>query len=71
MQNLLTKQEQEGAYNRKLHELTKKLSLKLPIDWGKYENHIFQISTFYEISVYAILNICENREFIVQPFSPH
>ena len=33
--NLLTKQELEGAYNRDLHELQKKLSLKLPHEWGK------------------------------------
>ena len=35
MQNLLTKQEPEGAYNTDLHELQNKLSLKLPYDWDK------------------------------------
>ena len=35
MQKLPTKQEPEGAYNTDLHELQKKLSLKLPYDWGK------------------------------------
>ena len=44
MQNLLTKQEPEGAYNTDFHELQKKLSLEQPYDWGKYENHIFQIN---------------------------
>ena len=40
-QNLLTKEESEGAYNTDLHELQKNC----------YLNHIFQINTFYEISV--------------------
>ena len=35
MQNLLTKQEQEDAYKTDFHESQKKLSLKLPYDWGK------------------------------------
>ena len=33
MQNLLTKQEPEGAYDTNFRELQKKLSLKLPYDW--------------------------------------
>ena len=35
MQNLRTKEEREGAFNIDLHELQKKLSLKLTYDWGK------------------------------------
>ena len=35
MQTLLTKQEPEDVYNADLYELQKKLSLKLPCDWGK------------------------------------
>ena len=35
MQYLLTKKEPEGAYNTDLHELQKKMSLKLPYDCGK------------------------------------
>ena len=47
MQNLLTKQEPEGAYNTDF-ELPKNCHL----------NHIFQINLFYEISVYTKLNVC-------------
>ena len=61
MQNLLIKQETEGAYNTDLHELQKNCHL----------NHIFQINTFYEISVYTKLNVCEDLEFIIQAFSSH
>ena len=50
MQNLLTKQESKEAYNTDLHELQKNCHL----------NHIFQINTFYEISVYTKLNVCED-----------
>ena len=48
MQNLLTKQEPEGAYNTDLNELPKNCHL----------NHIFQINLFYEILVYTKLNVC-------------
>ena len=34
-------------------------------------NHIFQINTLYEISVYTKLNVCEDLEFIIQTFSSH
>ena len=61
MQNLLTKQESKEAYNTDLHELQKNCHL----------NHIFQINTFYEISVYTKLNVCEDLEFIIQAFSAH
>ena len=71
MQNLLTKQKPEGACNTDFHELQKKLSLKLPYDWGKEENHIFQINTFCELSVYTKSNVCEDLEFIMQAFSSH
>ena len=40
IQNLVTKQEPEGAYNTDLHELQKNC-------------HFFQINTFYEIAVYT------------------
>ena len=30
-----------------------------------------QINTFYEISVYTKLNVCENLDFIIQAFSSH
>ena len=67
MQNLLTKQEPEGAYNTDLHEL-QKLSLKLPYDWGKYENHIFQINTFYEISIFVrTLNLLSKHFHPIRP----
>ena len=56
MQNLLTKQGLQGVYNTDLHELQKNCHL----------NHIFQINTFYEISVYTKLNVCEDLEFIIQ-----
>ena len=59
MQNLLTEQEPEGAYNTDLHELQKNCHL----------NHIFQINAFYEILVYIKLNVCEDLEFIIQAFS--
>ena len=59
MQNLLIKQETEGAYNTDLHELQKNCHL----------NHIFQINSFYEISVYTKLNVFEDLEFIIQAFS--
>ena len=61
MQNLLTKQGPEGAYNTDLHELQKNFQL----------NHIFQINTFYEISAYTKLNVCEDVEFTIQAFSSH
>ena len=61
MQNLLIKQETEGAYNTDLHELQKNCHL----------NHIFQINSFYEISVYTKLNVFEDLEFIIQAFSSH
>ena len=61
MQNLLTKQGPEGAYNTDLHELRKNFQL----------NHIFQINTFYEISAYTKLNVCEDVEFTIQAFSSH
>ena len=61
MQNLLTKQESKEAYNTDLHELQKNCHL----------NHIFQINTFYEISVYTKLNVLEDLEFIIQAFSSH
>ena len=57
MQNLLTKQEPEGAYNTDLHALQKHCHL----------NHIFQVNT----SVYTKLNVCEDLEFIIQAFSAH
>ena len=60
MQNLLTKQGLQGVYNTDLHELQKNCHL----------NHIFQINTFYEISVYTKLNVCEDLEFIIQAFFP-
>ena len=60
MQNLLTKQESKEAYNTDLHELQKNCHL----------NHIFQINTFYKISVYTKLNVCEDLEFIIQAFFP-
>ena len=56
MQNLLTKQEPEGVYDTDLHELQK----------HRHLNHIFQINTFYEISVYT-----KDLEFIIQAFSSH
>ena len=34
-------------------------------------NHILQINTFYEISVYSKLNVCEDLQFIIQAFSSH
>ena len=58
MQNLLTKQEPEGAYNTDLHELQKNC-------------HFFQINMFYEIAVYTNLNVCEGLEFIIEEFSSH
>ena len=61
MQNLLTKQEPECVYNTDLHELQKNFHF----------NHIFQINTFYEISRYAKLNVCEDLELIIQAFSSH
>ena len=61
MQDLITKQGPEGAYNTDLHELQKNCHL----------NHIFQINTFYEISVYTKLNVCEDLEFIIQTFFFH
>ena len=61
MQNLLTKQKPEGAFNTDLHELQKNCLL----------NCIFQIKTFYEISVYAKLNVCEDLKFIILAFSSH
>ena len=61
MQNLLTKQEPQGAYNTDLPELQKNCHLKL----------IFQINIFYEISVYTKLNVCEDLKFIIQSFSSH
>ena len=64
-------QEPEGVYNTDLHGLQKKLSLNLPYDWGKWENHVFQINTFHEISLYTKLNVCEDLEFIIQVFSSH
>ena len=60
MQNLLTKQESKEAYNTDLHELQKNCHL----------NHIFQINTFYKISVYTKLNVCEDLEFIIQAYFP-
>ena len=50
MQHLLTKQGPQGACNTDLRELLKNCHL----------NHIFQINTFYEISVYTKLNVCED-----------
>ena len=70
MQNLLIKQD-PGHYNIDLHELQKNCHLNYHYDWGKQENHIFQINTFYEISVYTKLNVCEDLEFIIQAFSTH
>ena len=58
MQNLLTKQEPECAYNTDFHELQKNCHL----------NHIFQIKALYEISVYTKLNFCEDLEIINQAF---
>ena len=60
MQNLLTKQGLQGVYNTDLHGLQKNC----------YLNHIFQINTFYKISVYTKLNVCEDLEFIIQAFFP-
>ena len=60
MPNLLTKSGSQGAYNTDLHELQKKCHL----------NHIFQINTFYQISVYTKLNVCEDLKFINQAFFP-
>ena len=60
MQNLLTKQEPEGAGNTDLHELQKKLSL---------QTHFPNI--FFEISVYTKLNVREDLEFIIEAFSSH
>ena len=60
MQNLLTKQGLQGVYNTDLHELQKNCHL----------NHIFQINTFYKISVYTKLNVCEDLEFIIQAYFP-
>ena len=71
MQNLLSKQEPEGVYNTDLHELQKNCHLNYDNDWGKLENHMFQINTFYEISVYIRLNVCEDLEFIIQVFSSY
>ena len=34
-------------------------------------NHIFQINTFYEISVYTKLNVCKDLQFIIQAFSSY
>ena len=56
MQDLMTNQGPQGVYNTDLHELQKNC----------YLNHIFQINTFYKISVYAKLNVCEDLEFIIQ-----
>ena len=61
MQNLLRKQETEGAYNTDLYELQKNCHL----------NHVFQINSFYEISVYTKLNVCEDQQFVIQAFSSH
>ena len=75
MQNLLTKQEPEGAYNTDLHALQKHCHLNhvFQINTSVYTklnvcghlNHIFQINT----SVYTKLNVCEDLEFIIQAFS--
>ena len=61
MQNLLTKQEPEGAGNTDLHELQKNYRFK----------HIFQTKIFFEISVYTKLNVREDLEFIIEAFSSH
>ena len=71
MQNLLSKQESEGVYNTDLHELQKNCHLNYHNNWGKLENHMFQMNTFYEISVYIKLNVSEDLEFIIQVFSPY
>ena len=47
MQNLLTKQGPEGAYNIDLHELQKNLSLKLPSDWVEDLEFITQAFSFH------------------------
>ena len=61
MQNLLTKQEPECVYNTDLYELQKNFHF----------NYICQINTFYEISLYAKLNVYEDLESIIQAFSSH
>ena len=58
MKHLLTKQGPQGACNTDLRELLKNCHL----------NHIFQINTFFEISVYTKLNACEDLEFIIQAY---
>ena len=58
MQNLLTKQGPQGAYIQICMNYKKNCHL----------NHIFQINTFYEISVYTKLNVCEDLEFIIEAF---
>ena len=60
-QKLLTKSEPGGAYDTGLHELQNNCHL----------NHIFQINTFYEISVYTKSNVCKDLEFVIQTFSSH
>ena len=70
MQNLLINKD-PGAYSTDLHELQKNCHLNYHYDWGKQGNHIFQINTFYEISVHTKLNVCEDLEFIIQGFSSH
>ena len=64
MQNLLTKQKPEGAYNTDLHELQKKCRWNYHMTGAIY-------GTFYEISVYTKLNVCQDLEFIIQAFSSH
>ena len=67
MQNLLTKQEREGAYMN----YQKNFSLKLPCNWGKSENHLSQINKFHDMSVYTKLNVSEDLKFVIHAFSSH
>ena len=54
MQNLLTKQELEGAYNTDLHELQKKLSLKpyFPNKHFLWDISIYQIKCLWGLGIY-------------------
>ena len=69
--NLPTKEKPEGAYYADLHEFKKKSSsLKLPDEWqiSDKQNHIFQKSKSYEISIIDIY-VGEGLEFIIRVFS--
>ena len=71
MQNLLTNQEPEGAYNTDLLELQKNCHLTT-IWLGQIRKpHFLNKHILWDIIVYTKLSVCEDLESIIQAISSH